>query len=373
MNSSELKSMSISYASAGGHIDDGAIQPQAPKRWQGTKYWSAFVVTIALALIMILWATYSPGQDHFASISLNGDGTWYHNYERGFEIQDQEIFFDGIGHSIENAQQADIIFLGPSTVLFGIDWRLLEEFERKHHVKMFNMGFAGIGSGEFSLRLVKKWGLHPKLWIIHADMYQGKITNSFFYMFLGVGGGFRAGAPGRVVHAGWLQAFLTVAGRNIRWRWKMALGLIGHDSYRSAKSGNWYLDDWPNQMLTTNATIETWLDLTCPENSEEAGLAKRYFEQLGGAFILIQVPSVLACSPRIQHLASALGVPAFNVVPEEYSSGDGGGHLDRKSSRMYTARFFAWLEQLPEFQRLFPGDDTPPEMARIRGYPGPGR
>jgi hypothetical protein len=322
-------------------------------------YWSAFAATVALFFTLILSMIYSPGQDHFGSIPLVGDGTWYHNYEIAFEIQDQEIFFHGIGHSIENARQADIIFLGASTVLFGIDWRLSEEFERKHHVKMFNMGFAGVGSGEFSLRLIQKWGLRPKLWIIHADMYQGKIQNSFFYMYLPAGGSFGAGAPAEVVGSSRIRAFLHVLGRDIRWRWKMALGQLKQDSYRSAKSGNWYLDNWPLQTVDNNATIETWIYPSCPENAEEAGLARRYFDAIGGAVILIQVPSVLACSPRIRHLASALGVPAFTVVPEEFSSGDGGGHLDRKASRMYTTRIFAWLEQLPEFQQLFP-EKAPP-------------
>jgi hypothetical protein len=40
------------------------------------------------------------------------------------------------------------------------------------------------------------------------------------------------------------------------------------------------------------------------------------------------------------------------VAFEEYSTSDGGWHLDRKSSRMYTTRLLEWLERLPEFQRL---------------------
>jgi hypothetical protein len=329
-----------------------APEPQGPAPQQATRYWLTFAISTTLVILLLAWFIYSPGQDHIGSIALNGDGNWYQNYEPGFELQDHEIFFDGFGHSIENAEQADIIFLGSSTVLFGIDWRTLEEFERKHHVRIFNMGFAGVNSGEFSLRLIQKWGLHPKLWIIDADMLEGKINNSFFYMSLPSGGNFRTGSPGTVVKTSRLHAFLTVAGRNIRWRLEMVPGLLKQISFRSAKTGNWYLDNWPLQTADNYPMIDRSNYSSCPENSEEAGLARRYFDAIGGAVILIQVPSVIACSPRIHHLASALDVASFTVTPEEFSTSDGGWHLDRKSSRLYTTRLLAWLEQLPQFHKL---------------------
>jgi hypothetical protein len=315
-------------------------------------YWSGFATTIVLAFALTLGWVYSPGQDHLASISLDGDGAWYQNYELRFEVQDHEIFFHGIGHSIENARQADIIFLGSSRVIFAIDWRVAQEFERKHHVKLFNMSFAGGVSGEFPLRLMRKWGLRPKLWVINADLEEGKIAKSFFHMHLPGGGDFKTGSPRHVVTTSWLTAFLTVVGRNVRWRLKMAMGILKHDSYRSAKHGNWYLDNWPLETLDDYPKIDMSGHRSCLENPEEVELARRYFDAIGGAVILIQVPSVIACAARIQHLASVLGVPSFTVTPEEYSTSDGGWHLDRKSSRMYTTRFLEWLERLPEFQRL---------------------
>jgi hypothetical protein len=145
-----------------------------PLRQRGKFYWPSFLGSVVVALTLVLWWLHSPGQDHLGSISLGRDGTWYQNYEPRFELQEHGLFFDGIGHSIANAQQADIIFIGSSTVLFGIDWRLSEEFERAHHLKLFNMAFAGVTSGDFSLRLLQKWGLHPKLWIINADLLDGK-------------------------------------------------------------------------------------------------------------------------------------------------------------------------------------------------------
>ena len=109
------------------------------------------------------------------------------DYGAGFEIQDNDVFFHGIGRSIQNAQQADILSVGTSRPLLGIDWSFFEDFERKHHIKMFNMSFAGVPSGEFASRIIRKWGLKPQIWII--DLYAGSgersdlISNSFFHKF----------------------------------------------------------------------------------------------------------------------------------------------------------------------------------------------
>src|SRR5215475_10358059 len=151
---------------------------------QKCTYWAAFGAAFVLSVLVFALLTYSPGQDHVASIPLNGDGAWYYNYEVGLTIQDQDIFFHGIGHSIDNARQADIIFLGQSTLIYGLDWRLFDEFELKHHLRMFNMGFAGVDSGEFSRRIIRKFDLQPKLWIINAHRYLPDNENGFFYRSL---------------------------------------------------------------------------------------------------------------------------------------------------------------------------------------------
>jgi hypothetical protein len=69
---------------------------------------------------------------------------------------------------------------------------------------------------------------------------------------------------------------------------------------------------------------------------------------------LIQIPSAFACAQRVHELASAVGAPAFTVDPTQFTSIDGGGHLDSVSAQEYSRQLFAWLAQLPEFQKLFP-------------------
>jgi hypothetical protein len=191
---------------------------------------------------------------------------------------------------------------------------------------------------------------------------------SFFFERLVGPESFGSGAPDRVVNYSRLRAYKNVVGRNLRWRLKMAAGLLGHDLYRSAKTGNWHLDGWPNYASETNPPIKPLehyfvngvraqrdrTDPACPALPAEVESAKTYLAAIGGAAFLIQVPSAFACAQRTHELATAIGVTSFTVDPVLFTSIDGGGHLDGVSARKYSTMLFTWLEQLPEFQKLFP-------------------
>ncbi len=336
------------------HGADGSEWPQVPTPQQASRYWLGFGATLALLFLLIGWWVHDPGQDHIASIPLNGDGTWYHNYELGYEIQDHDIFYHGIGNSIHNAQQADIILLGSSHAVFAADWRLFDAFARKYHLKIFNLAFAGIPNGEFALRIIRKWDLQPKMWIIDLLALPGDIKTSFFYPSL-QSPAFRTSVLAPVVSYSRLHAFKNVVGLNIKWRLKRALGLQNPMSaYRSAVTGNWYLDDWLGYGSDKNPRIKVTVNQVCPAPAGEVDDAKRYVRALGGgALVLTQVPSRVSCDQRVYELASALNVPAFTVDATQFSSWDGGGHLDGVSARKYTTMFFAWLEQRPEFRDRF--------------------
>jgi hypothetical protein len=338
------------------HIDVPVDGLQRPSVQRAANYWWAFATVFTVLFVAACWALYYPGQDHFGAIPLRGDVGWYYNYESEFEIQDNDVFFHGIGHSIDNARQADIIFLGTSRPLFAIDWRLFDEFEQRHHLKMFNMAFAGIPSGEFALQIIRKWRLTPKMWVI--DLYGGSgepsnlINNSFFYASLV--SAFHESGTSRVVSYSKVRAYKNVIGRNLAWRLRQAAGSLKLESFRSAKTGNWYLDDWPNSAKNDNPRLQLTDDQSCPSSPEEIEGAKNYANAIGGTIILTQVPSKFSCAQRVRAIAAGLAAPAFIVDVEPYRSPDGGGHLDRASARKYSASLFSWLEELPEFRRLFP-------------------
>jgi hypothetical protein len=301
--------------------------PQTLTWRHSASYWAAFLGTVAFVIALLVWSVRAPGQDHFASIPLNHDASWYYNYEVGFEVQDPELFFNDIGRSIENARQAEIIFVGWSRLLFALDWRVFEEFAQQYHVKMFNIGLAGVHSGEFYLRVIKKWGLHPRLWVINTDRGLKDHRSGFFFLMPTEGLG--TSATDRVVGQSLLHAYKHVVGRNIRWRLKMALSRLNMYSFRSAATGNWYLANWPSYSTNNNPPIKrmelsVWdgairrrdrVDESCPVLPEEVEEARSYLNEIGSDAVLIQVPSSFACAQRVHEPAAAVGVPAFTVRP----------------------------------------------------------
>jgi hypothetical protein len=328
-----------------------------PSRLQVLRALAGSIVILAAVVAIFC---YSPGQDHFGAITLDGDGKWYGNYViKDLQILDTDVFFHGIGQSIDHASAADIVFLGTSRVVFGVNWRVFDEFAREHQLKMFNMAFAGVMSGNFSKVLIRKWHLKPRLWVI--DVYAdatNSFTNSFFNPDQYVG----ANEAQSMSRAGKIAAYINVGMIDFRWRLKMAFGVDGPASFRSDETGNWYVDRWPNDLRTDLPKMGRG-KTACPADPREISAVRDLKNEIGGDVVLTQIPSIFSCRQRVQEIADAIGVPFFAPDPASYSTTDGGGHLDGISSARYTKEFFAWLEKTEPFQRIV---DSPSQTAAIR-------
>jgi hypothetical protein len=320
------------------------LTPRRPSHWQILRSLAGSLAVLALLVGIFC---YSRGQDHFAAIPLEQDGKWFGNYVISDQILDTDIFFHGIGRSIEHARTADIIFLGTSRVVFGVNWRVFDGFAQEHQLNIFNMGFAGVMAGNFSKLIIHKWGLKPRLWIVDVYADATNYENSFFKpdQYIGGNEGPSMRRPGK------LAAYMNVGMIDFRWRLKMALGMGGPASYRSDETGNWYNDRWPNYLMATLPKIEKGRT-GCPADPGEISAVRDFVNEIGGEFVLTQIPSIFSCRQRVQEIAEAIGVPYFAPDPAGYSTTDGGGHLDGISSARYTKEFFAWLEKTEPFPRL---------------------
>jgi hypothetical protein len=220
------------------------LTSRRPTRW---KFLRALIGSLIGWAVIVGMFCYSGGQDHFAAIPLNGNGNWYGNYViKDMQILDSDIYFHGIGRSIEHARAADLLFLGTSRVVFGLNWRVFDAFAQKHQVGMFNMGFAGVMSANFSRMLIHRWDLKPRLWVI--DIYADP-TNSFASSFFNPAAGLGAFESPSIARDK-IEAYANVGITDLRWRVKMALGIDEPASYRSDETGNWYVDRWPNYLRT---------------------------------------------------------------------------------------------------------------------------
>jgi hypothetical protein len=321
-----------------------------PRRDTPRRIWCVFIVTLVIYGLLVSAFAYSPQQDHYGSIAMKGDGSWYASYVLGEQqIQDADIFYHGIGQSIANARQADIVFLGTSRALFALDWRIFEAFAAKHHIKMFNMAFAGIMDGGFSLMLARNWDLRPRLWVI--DLYPGP-PNNFTTSFFNTDPGRRSSFVSATLAKSGLTARGNVIVRNLRWRAKLMFGGEAPVAYRSSKTGNWDLDNFPYRLLKDLPKIEEDGSGDCHIQQQEIDAARTFIGDLGGSTILTQGPGKYSCIQRAQELATALGTPLFAPNSRGYSSIDGGGHLDGISATRFSTEFFNWLERIPEFHTM---------------------
>jgi hypothetical protein len=85
------------------------------------------------------------------------------------QIQDEDVFYSNVGSSVSALKSADIVFLGPSFVSFAVDRATLQSSSALDRLKIYNMAFIGVRSGEFSRRVIKRWDVQAPLWIINVD------------------------------------------------------------------------------------------------------------------------------------------------------------------------------------------------------------
>src|SRR5450755_4318535 len=90
-----------------------------------------YLLTLASAIVLglsLLWIAFSVlcydggvTHDFFSQIAKEGDENWYRNFGGRHvpQIQDQDIFYSNVGHSVASARASDIVFLGPSFVSYA--------------------------------------------------------------------------------------------------------------------------------------------------------------------------------------------------------------------------------------------------------------
>jgi hypothetical protein len=276
------------------------------------------------------------------------------------EIQDRDILYHNIGRSIEHVRQADIVVLGHSMVLFGLDYAQVEAFEKKYGVKIFNMASAGDGSGEFVWRIIQRWDIRPKLWVINADDHAA----DFFSISIDAFGNSGKSNAGHVLSYGRLTARSNVLARDLRWRieWAIATFLPSFISsklllrnpiatWRSAVNGS---VDYRNLSAFTsksNLVITVVRDQNCHARESDVAAAKAYVDKIGGKSLLTLFPHTDQCPVRVVEMAQRLGLTAILPPDTNYTSFDH-THLDQRGAEAFTRFFLGELEKTPDFKAL---------------------
>ena len=304
----------------------------------------------------------SSNADHLGAIPLRGDYSWYLDFGGSFvpEIQDEDLFDHNIGNSIAEAKEADIVFLGPSFVAYALDPDLLRQFGKKNGIRLYNMSFIGIRGGEFSREIIKRWNLHPKLWIINVD-------DQFIHFFsrsLDLTLGPRTVAI-PAANYGRLRGWLAAVGRNMRWRieykwvsWRTGSSPEPQGIYRRPDDGGVYLGFNPKYTASDNRLIPVGRNQDCHASGTVIDVGRDYLSDIGGHSILMLVPHSQYCPQQARELAQALGVEAMLAPDANYTTVDGGGHLDHAGAVAFTRFILSSLEQSATFRALFPASGS---------------
>ena len=308
------------------------------------------------------------GGDHFGAISRAADRAWYRNFggDSVTEIQDQDLFYHHIGRSIDHVRQADVIILGSSLVSFAVDQAIMRErLEQRYGLKFYNMAFVGIASGEFVRQIANKYHIRPRLWIVNAD--DGGGGGNFFHRNL-----MRSfGADARQIPSIRLSrfgAYYEVLRRNLRWRLEDATRDVRRSFAapranaippfeRDDRTGAADMRAFPRFLADGNPGVKMTRDPDCHTTPDVIANAREFVRSLGAPVVMTLVPNFHGCRTQVRDVADAIGVEVAMTARTDYSSWDGGGHLDHRGAADFTLDLVSALEKTSAFQRIRENDD----------------
>ncbi|GLH77332.1 hypothetical protein SSBR45G_22400 [Bradyrhizobium sp. SSBR45G] len=290
-------------------------------------------------------------------IPRQGDSGWYRDFGgRNIpQIQDQDIFYSNLGGSIEAARNADIVLLGPSFVNYALDRQTLETSPALDRLKIYNMAFVGLRGGEFSRQVIKRWTIRPRLWVINADDQFVHFFSKDLNVTLGP-----QKQPVEAVTRSRLRGYLTVVGRNLRWRIEDVLAAYQNGRfsstglYRSISNGDMGLDANPDYLALGNKPMVSARSPDCHTNPAVVDYARTFIDEVGGAVVLTLVPHSQSCVQQAAELAKALNLELITPPFDGLTTVDGGGHLDRQGAQRFTSYLAREIVNTAAFKRAFP-------------------
>jgi hypothetical protein len=320
---------------------------------------SAFVLGGSLLVMTSCLLSYDGEvvHDHFSEIVKEGDPDWYRDIggRHATQIQDQDIFYSNIGYSIASASAADIVFLGASFVSYAVDRETLQSSPLLGRLKIYNMAFVGVRSGEFSRRVVNRWRIRAPLWVINAD-------DQFVHFFsddLSTTQGTEK-MPILAVQRSRMRGYLTVVGRNIKWRIEDWIAVIRYSplslfGYRNVSNGDIFFTSNAAYLASHNKPLRIARDPNCGTNPTVVSYARQFLNEIGGNVVLILVPHSQACVRQAAELANELNIELIAPPADGLTSWDSGGHLDKRGAENFTSNLAAELVKTKAFKKTFAG------------------
>ena len=257
------------------------------------------------------------------------------------------------------------MFLGPSFVSYAVDRETLKTSKQLSRLKIYNMAFVGIRGGEFSRLIINRFGIKPPLWIINVDDQFVHFFSDDLNVTLGP-----EKLPIAAIQRNRMRGWLTVVGRDLRWRLEDIEAAARQGSYslvpsfnglyRNVLNGDMLLDANPSYVASGNkpmrpARDENARDENCHTSAAEVQYARKFLLEAGGNVVLTLVPHSQSCVQQARELADALNVELIAPPFDGLTTVDGGGHLDKNGARIFTSYLARELVKTNAFRRAFAG------------------
>jgi hypothetical protein len=254
--------------------------------------------------------------------------------------------YHNIGHSIENARKADILFFGNSRTQSGFDEEVITQEADALGLKVFSIATGHSDNAQLALELIRKHDLRPKVVVASGGhfLFTGKLSPW----------------AKEVLSMDRWQARKFFYERQASWAFKLRLHrLVPRVSYfnhrlvsrsihyRSVENGWWrFATEPPGRYPVGRIEERKNYRNTLPG----ARKFKSELDQRDALLVLTMVPYNKTRSGHLPYLSSELKVPAILPSFEEMYTSDG-SHLNRDSAFRLTEDFwgkFVSLESVRE-------------------------
>ncbi len=256
------------------------------------------------------------------------DNPTYADYEHGALLYGIE---PGV---IDNLRSADVLFVGNSKAQFAFSSKPVEDYFDALHIRFFVLGFGYGEESTFSLAVLRKWRVSPKVLVINADPFFSKAISS-------AGSSALDGKPAFL----WGLA-LKLLFQRVHRELCFVAGYVCPQSkasiFRSARNGQWSLSSWAAAEKSVPVDGSTRFTMNRDALRDPARLGEEFLNAVGverGCVILTGVPNALVDSPAIAAgLASFLKTQSVSPEVAGLTTMDS-IHLTPASAERWSAQF----------------------------------
>lgn len=250
----------------------------------------------------------------------------------GHRAVDQYRMYHDQGGILNQARDADVLFLGNSRVLCAFDHELLSRFTKGNGASFYNLGFGYDEGGQFPLELIERFDLRPKVVVVNCDgSFWGELSSAAISAM--------NGARWKT----WTDVFeLEAAWRLRRSIHRVVPKIVNSDRiaiWRRHVDGSWIVLSDESQEAPVSYIRSTVGPSEFSAAIEAAASYRDRLDALGIQMLFTLVPSKTSNLDFAEAMAEELEIPLLVPSSDLQLTTFDGDHLDSQSSKKFTKVF----------------------------------